>query len=1651
MVWSQWARVRVAFFGVVAVAVGAVSLSAGVGAAPAEDPAAPPKPAGIERVEKVRTPDVPPLVSEDPGPNAGPLSPTAPETTGDADPSEVDLALAAARDRGERVEVLSLRTESTTTFANPSGSFTEEVSAAPVRTRGPKGEWVAIDSNLVADGDGGVVPVAAASEVVISGGGDQPLVSVSDSEPTVERAEREQVERAVDAQRVSLSTGDALPAPSIEGRTARFSRAMAGADLAVTAGADGVETSIVIPDAGSAAREYRFELGLEGLTVEQTESEALVFIDSAGAETGYQSAAVMFDSTVDPKISEGPLAANPGAVSSRLEVTDAGMFVVITPDAEYLADPSTQFPVTIDPLTTLTTNKDTFVASGYPTTAYDANDRLHTGRHPWTGAVRSFVRFSTASFEDDLIANATLKLYQEGSSSCTATGLSTQKAGYLDTGATWNTQPSRSGPIISTVNTAGDMVNCPTQVGWKTMDVTSLAQTWADDVSLAGTVALLSNESSSTYWKMFHSREGANPPKLEVEYYVYPDTPSALAPADGAQVTTLRPALSAKVTAPGYSGGILTKFRLYDDTATEIGAHDVVATAGTTPSWTVPAETLRPGREYSWKVQACTGTATQACSAWTDQDFRVNPALATGQRQFFTYDSTEISDRSGLSVNVASGNVSVSTSDMSMAGINTSLGLDRTYNSLGQENRMFGHRWSGSFTDTVRIEPEPDGSFVYYGDTGEAVRIVKNPDGSYTPSGDLDARFFDAGGYGVYVLEFNHDRGRFAAGDRVFFSNSYVPALENRLYGLRNRNGQDITMTYSGSTLTQVVDTQSRGITYTLSGGRITQRSYGGRSVSYTYDANGDLDTVTDADGKVTDYDYTDHLLTKITSPGSRVIDIAYDSEGRAETVTRTVSGVVEQSSFDYDDTASSGRFRTDVTDARSNTTEYYADYAHRVEEVRNALGQSVSTSYDDNSNVIDISDVASRTFTYSYSPDNRNNLESVEMPTGASATATYNPSATVGLEPYQPSETTDAQGNNTALTWDAYGNLQQSVNDLLAENTSRVERHGIGGISCANARQGQVCRSFNAKNVATSFSYDTDGNLSGVTTPEPLGNMSMTHDVFGRVDTVTDGKGQTRTFTYDPLDRLDTATYTGGIVIDFDHDPFGNVIERDDDGELWVMDYNEANRLESIDGPSAPSGYPADMHDIEFSYDKVGNLTSLEDLGGPTSYTYTAINMVETITDPDSGVTTYHYDDPQDGTWLTAIDYANGTRSEMTHDDSGRVTKVVNTEADNTVVADLTYSFSPGTGDTMLRHSVTTPTDTTEYGYDELNRLESAVTSAGGSTTANYSYDYDGADNRKTATENGVARTFSYNDADQLTNAGTVHDANGNMTASNFAYSAASYNPLDQATSITPNGSSALAQSYAGQLQDPWLASGTERFTTAASIGTTAIVTPSDETTFVRDPSGRLISMSTGYDRYHYFYDGRGSIDGLTNSSGDEINDYTYGPYGQDAGSTTTIDQPFRWNAEHAINDDAYKIGARWYDATLGRWTQQDPAGAEANAYAFAGGDPINRADPTGLLSFELSSCVGVVCGSVGVAWDDEGVAVNGSVGTGIAAGAELSLSTGGSESTPFAEASCSAGNVIFALEGSRAGVGPVLGATSGTQTGCSIGAGYQQRIYTW
>lgn len=87
-------------------------------------------------------------------------------------------AVMSAREQGSRVEITNERTSSSSTFANPDGTFTSEISAVPYRALTGDG-WRLLDPTLVPAGQGRLQPKLSAAPLSLSGDGSGDAVSLT--------------------------------------------------------------------------------------------------------------------------------------------------------------------------------------------------------------------------------------------------------------------------------------------------------------------------------------------------------------------------------------------------------------------------------------------------------------------------------------------------------------------------------------------------------------------------------------------------------------------------------------------------------------------------------------------------------------------------------------------------------------------------------------------------------------------------------------------------------------------------------------------------------------------------------------------------------------------------------------------------------------------------------------------------------------------------------------------------------------------------------------------------------------------------------------------------------------------------------------------------------------------------------------------------------------------------------------------------------------------------------------------------------------------------------------------------------------------------------------------------------------------------------
>jgi RHS repeat-associated protein len=86
-----------------------------------------------------------------------------------------------------------------------------------------------------------------------------------------------------------------------------------------------------------------------------------------------------------------------------------------------------------------------------------------------------------------------------------------------------------------------------------------------------------------------------------------------------------------------------------------------------------------------------------------------------------------------------------------------------------------------------------------------------------------------------------------------------------------------------------------------------------------------------------------------------------------------------------------------------------------------------------------------------------------------------------------------------------------------------------------------------------------------------------------------------------------------------------------------------------------------------------------------------------------------------------------------------------------------------------------------------------------------------------------------------------------------------------------------------------------------------------------------------------------------------DQVGNSPLLPWGQEPADTGFIIRYRMGQQEYDQETALYHMGARYYDPMLGRWLSEDPAGTAGgpNLYAYAGNDPVNGRDPSGLGAF--------------------------------------------------------------------------------------------------
>jgi RHS repeat-associated protein len=922
----------------------------------------------------------------------------------------------------------------------------------------------------------------------------------------------------------------------------------------------------------------------------------------------------------------------------------------------------------------------------------------------------------------------------------------------------------------------------------------------------------------------------------------------------------------------------------------------------------------------------------------------------------YSTQSVPITDRATMKINLASGDLFVNSSDLSVKGTGVSFQAEHNYDSRNTEGGSVNPWYSIS-----SLAPYEDGSVAVGINRYDYEPFIRQSNGQYVTPPGIDATFCEINGTtctkntvdgtgAKWALTFSRsgNGSLYAQGNKITFE------ANGRTMSDADRYGNAIVYHWGEHGLTSVTDTQGRTFTRnltTIPGGFYVTSSWvdsaGSREVKYAYNTEGRLESYTDAAGKVTKYAYnSEHSLKEITDPEGFVTTVGYDTHFRVtELKLREVNGSRPTWKYEYVEGAGA-KCNTEevketvkytvVTDPNGHKSTFCANALDEILHSFDAKGSPNASTFNPLGNVNSTTaaspgtgesgNVTSLNYDEKGTQNPGSNVECAI--TGYSKVQTKCEAGKEYLESsfeykdkkneFRSTEATDPQGNKTEACYNGgelkcskviagqpAGSTQDVIDPLATEHELSFEYEGNGNVKASTEARGNK----------TTYEYDTKGNLKSIKPPVPLKETAISVDALSRPHIVTDGAGHIQTITYDKLDRITEIGYTGtgtAKTIKFEYDANGDLIKREDPTGTTKYEHDHLGRLTKEELPGGQNN--------EYGYDAASNLTAFTDSGGKTEYTYDEVNELKTtIEPPEKKVTEFKYDGDHR---ITEIHYASkAVERYKLQGTTGRPETITFEGLSGTSVPNLTYTYINAGANTGLTQTAAESTgNTTSYKYDPLNRLERATSEGTGPTKSFYRFKLDGAGNRTeqrvnlaAGEEKGYEPTFyGYNAANELECRMTAehkceehlsqlstytYDKAGELEAitpkSDTSGSSFAYNAASQTKAITPAGGSEQALAHGGTGQDDLVTLGSTTLQTS-TLGLTREAATGGTSYFERTPNGLLIDQRTPSGSFNPLYDAQGDIIALVSSSGKVERTFRYGPYGESVKSEGTQTIPY-------------------------------------------------------------------------------------------------------------------------------------------------------------
>jgi RHS repeat-associated protein len=509
------------------------------------------------------------------------------------------------------------------------------------------------------------------------------------------------------------------------------------------------------------------------------------------------------------------------------------------------------------------------------------------------------------------------------------------------------------------------------------------------------------------------------------------------------------------------------------------------------------------------------------------------------------------------------------------------------------------------------------------------------------------------------------------------------------------------------------------------------------QNTKYKYDADGDVESMTDALGHEWKYEYDSYGdRTAETDPEANKRTWSYNEDSQEiSTVSPRghVSGAKESS------------FKTTIE----------RDAQGRPIKVTDPLGHETKYSYDADGDLASETDPEADKTTYTYDQDDEQTK--IEQPNKATTETEYNIQGEVSAQ-------IDGNKHATKYERNALGEITEEVNPLGQRTTKEYDEAGnLTTLTDAEKRTStfkydpasrliEVTYS-DGKTPTVKYEYNADGNRTKMT--DGTGESTDTYDQLQRLTETKDGHGDTVKYEYNLDDSPTKITYPNGKAVTSAYD--------NDDRLKSVTDwlehttkyaYNPDSEVASITYPTGTSDEDTYAYEDDDAMSEAVMKKSTEILAS-LLYTRGKDDEITKATSkglPGEEKPAFTYDENSRLTKGAGVKYAYDSANNPTT--IGEDTYTYNSAAELEKSALKTTTVNTYSYNEVGQRIKTTPASgvATSYGYDQAGNLTMVTRAKEGTKPAiEDAYAYNGQGVRASETISGATSYLTWDTAEEL------------------------------------------------------------------------------------------------------------------------------------------------------------------------------------------------------------------------------------------------------------------------------------------------------------